>query len=102
MAAIGMEMMAAWGRDAVAGRLRMLTARLADGVSEIPGARIMAAGTRAPHILSLSFDGGMPDGLVSRLAAQNVYVAQRLGSLRISPHVYNDGADIDRFIEALR
>jgi selenocysteine lyase/cysteine desulfurase len=102
MAAIGMEMMAGWGREAVAGRLEMLTARLAEGVSEIAGARVVAAGTRAPHILCLSFARGMPDRLVSNLAAQNVYVAQRLGNLRISPHVYNDEADMDRFIEALR
>src|SRR5512138_356460 len=33
MAAIGMEMMAAWGADAVAGRMRMLAARIAAGVA---------------------------------------------------------------------
>ena len=41
----------------------------------------------------------MPDGLVERLAAANVYAAPRLGRLRISPHVYNDEDDVDRFVE---
>ena len=44
----------------------------------------------------------MPEGLIERLAAESIYVAPRLGRLRISPHVYNDEADIDRFIQAFR
>jgi selenocysteine lyase/cysteine desulfurase len=57
---------------------------------------------RAPHILSLGFPGGVPAGLVEKLAAENVYAAPRLGRLRISPHVYNDEADVDRFVEVFR
>lgn len=97
MAAIGMEMVAAWGRGAIAERLAMLTARLAEGLRvnavEVPDARV-----RAPHILSLRFRDGMPDGLIERLAAENVHVVPRLGRMRISPHVYNDEADVDRFV----
>jgi selenocysteine lyase/cysteine desulfurase len=94
MAAIGMEQMAAWGREAVAGRLRMLTDRLADGLRNT-GVQVPDARVRAPHILSLAFPGGMPEGLVEHLAAAQVYAAPRLGRLRISPHVYNDEADVD-------
>jgi selenocysteine lyase/cysteine desulfurase len=101
MAAIGMEMMAQWGRAAIVERLAMLAGRLADGLRgtgvDIPDVRV-----RAPHILSLGFPGGMPPALVERLAAENVYAAPRLGRLRISPHVYNDEADADRFIEVFR
>jgi selenocysteine lyase/cysteine desulfurase len=101
MAAIGMEMMAAWGSPAITERLLMLTRLLADGLRNT-GARIPPEHIRAPHILSLEFPSGMPTGLASRLAAQKVYVSPRLGRLRISPHVYNDEQDIDRFIEAFR
>jgi len=31
-----------------------------------------------------------------------VFVSPRLGRLRISPHVYNDEADVDRFLETFR
>ena len=40
--------------------------------------------------------------LTERLAAAQVYAAPRLGRLRISPHVYNDEEDVDRFIEVFR
>src|SRR5205085_2024603 len=81
MASIGMEMMAAWGNAGIVERLAMLTARLADGLRErdvvIPETRM-----RAPHILSLGFPGGMPGGLIERLAAESIYVAPRLGRMR--------------------
>ena len=59
----------------------------------------LEARVRAPHILSLSFRDGMPEGLIKSLAAENVHVAPRLGRMRISPHVYNDERDVDRFVE---
>jgi selenocysteine lyase/cysteine desulfurase len=60
------------------------------------------AAVRAPHILSLRFASGLPDGLIQRLAAEQVYVAPRVGRMRISPHVYNDEHDIDRFLATFR
>ena len=76
----------------------MLTARLADGLRDA-AIDIPDASVRAPHILSLSFRGGMPKDCSKRLAEENVHVAPRLGRMRISPHVYNDESDVDRFIE---
>jgi selenocysteine lyase/cysteine desulfurase len=100
MAAIGMEMMAEWGAAAVAQRLAMLTDRIAEGLRGI-GVSMAERRVRAPHILSLGFRDGMPEGLVEGLATEGIYVAARLGRMRISPHVYNDEADADRFIAAL-
>jgi selenocysteine lyase/cysteine desulfurase len=100
MAAIGMEMMAEWGAAAVAQRLAMLTARIAEDLRGI-GVSVPDARLRSPHILSLAFKGGMPSGLVEGLASEGVYVAARLGRLRVSPHVYNDEADADRFVKIL-
>jgi selenocysteine lyase/cysteine desulfurase len=44
----------------------------------------------------------MPKGLVERLAAEKIFVASRLGRLRISPHVFNDEGDIERFLKAFK
>ena len=100
MASIGMEMMVEWGAPAVVQRLTMLTERIAASVRGI-GVHVPEPHLRAPHILSLAFKGGMPAGLVEGLASEGVYVAPRLGRMRISPHVYNDEADVDRFVEVL-
>ncbi len=100
MASIGMEMMADWGAAAIAERLQMLTERIAAGLRGT-SVNLLDPCFRAPHILSLGFDNGMPAGLIEDLAAEGVYVAPRLGRMRISPHVYNDEVDVDRFVTAL-
>ena len=101
MASIGMELLAQWGCDAVQARLRALTARLAEGLRDC-GVMVPDTSVRAPHILSLRFPAGMPEGLIERLAAEQIYVAPRVGRLRISPHVYNDEDDVDRFVATFR
>jgi selenocysteine lyase/cysteine desulfurase len=100
MAAIGMEMMAAWGTGAIEQRLSMLTERIAEGVRGT-GVRVADRHLRSPHILSLGFKDGMPAGLVEGLATEGIYVAARLLRMRISPHVFNDEADADRLVTAL-
>jgi len=99
MASMGMELVAEWGSAAISARLAMLTGRLADGLAA-KGVTLPPAHLRAPHILGVGFPKGMPDQIVERLAAQHIFVARRIGRLRISPHVYNDEADVDRFLEA--
>jgi selenocysteine lyase/cysteine desulfurase len=101
MASIGMELIAKWGQAAIIERLRMLTDRLADGLRN-SGVLVSAARVRAPHVLSLQFPGGLPDDLTARLEAENVFISPRLGRIRISPHVYNDEADVDRFLDVFR
>ena len=101
MASIGMEMMAEWGADAVQARLGMLTSLLADALRN-SGVLVPGAAARAPHILSLGFPNGMPQALIERLAAEHVHVAPRIGRMRISPHVYNDEEDVERFVAAFR
>jgi len=101
MAAIGMEMVAQWGNAAVVERLAMLTDRLVDGLANLD-LRLPDTKLRAPHVLSIEFPKGMPADLPARLAAANVYAAPRLGRLRISPHVYNDEQDVERFVEVFR
>jgi len=96
-----MEMVARWGAAAITERLAMLTERLADGLRN-SGVRVPEKHLRAPHILSLEFPQGMPKELPERLAAEGVHAAPRVGRLRISPHVYNDEADVERFVEVFR
>jgi selenocysteine lyase/cysteine desulfurase len=101
MAAMGIELVTELGQPAMSERLAMLTDRIADGVRGLP-VTVPERRLRAPHVLCLKFDRGMPAGLVAALAAEKIYVAPRLGRMRISPHVYNDEHDVDRLVTALR
>jgi selenocysteine lyase/cysteine desulfurase len=101
MASIGMEMIAAWGTAAVQERLAMLTERIAAGLRGL-NVKVPEARVRAPHVLSLGFAAGVSKQLVDALAAERIYVAPRLGRMRLSPHVYNDETDVDRFVQVMR
>ena len=102
MAAIGMEMVADWGAPAIAERLAMLTGR-----DRGPRAQPRRQRSRAPRCgrrtsCALALNGTeCRKGLIEGLAADGVYVAARLGRLRVSPHVFNDEADTERFVTAL-
>jgi selenocysteine lyase/cysteine desulfurase len=102
VATYGIELLQSLGRDRVRARLAMLTGLIADGLADrAVGVEMLAADLRAPHILSLGFPQGMPENFAAQLAQHGVYAAPRLGRLRLSPHVYNDEQDCDRFVEVL-
>lgn len=101
VAAHSIELLQSWGIGNIRARLQMLTRLLGEGVADL-NVEVLRDDLRAPHILSLGFPGGMPENLAASLRSERVYAAPRLGRLRISPHVYNDEQDCDRFVEVLR
>lgn len=81
----------------LAARNTVLSARLGDlGLSPTPDA------ARGPHFLGAALPAGAPDDIVAQLAARRVFVSERGGALRVTPHLYNDDTDSDRLIEALK
>lgn len=100
MALAGIELVLGWGVEAVAGRLRGLTDRLARHAASL-GLEVLPPNRRAPHILGVRLPGGMPPGLLAALAAEGVHCSDRLGVLRVSPHVWCREEDPDRFRDAL-
>ena len=101
MALGGIEYVLGVGTQTIRERLTRLTGLIAEGLRGTP-VIVSPPHLRAPHVLSLGFERGMPDGLIQRLEGQKIYVAPRLGRIRISPHVYNDEQDVDRFVTVLR
>ena len=100
MAVAAMEQLLAWGVDAVAAtlseRTETLAARGVDlGLVPLPSAH------RAGHYLGLGFPQGIPDGLLDRLAARNVYVSIRGTQMRVTPHLHTTDRDVDALFTAL-
>ena len=89
-----------WGPPAIADALRGLTHGIVERASTL-GYQAVPEVLRAPHYLGLTHPEGLPSDVVSRLAQERVYVSQRGESLRVTPHVYNTPADVDRLIDAL-
>lgn len=100
MAIAGLEQVHAWGVGEIAASLRPRVEEIA-GRAEALGLKATPADARAPHILGLRFLEDAPSGLLDRLREKNVFVSQRGDSLRVSPHLYNNEADIDRLFGAL-
>lgn len=57
---------------------------------------------RAPHYLCLRREAGIPREIPEILAGQKVFVSVRGSSIRVTPHVYNSAADVERLISCLR
>lgn len=95
----GQEIVDELGIERIAERNRLLTDHLVDRCREagfslrLPDAPHRSAIVMVPH--------HDPAGAVAHLAGHGVIVDHRPGHVRVSPHVYNTEAEIDRCVEVL-
>ncbi|MAG96142.1 MAG: aminotransferase class V-fold PLP-dependent enzyme [Alphaproteobacteria bacterium] len=89
-----------WGVDEIAATLGAMTADIGQRATAL-GLGAAPPERRASHFIGLRFADGIPDALMERLAAEQVYVSVRGDSLRVTPHLYNNAADVDRLFGAL-
>jgi selenocysteine lyase/cysteine desulfurase len=99
----GIELLLEIGIDAIAAEVIRVTSLLAKRLEEI-GWRVAT-----PRPIRSGIVGAIPPGVElsllrwhRRLEENGVVCAPREGTLRFSPHFYNDDAEVDRVIELLR
>lgn len=90
-----------WGVPEIAKTLAARNAGIAERAASL-GLKGLDPDKRAGHFLGLRFARGIPDGLLEALKKAGVYLSVRGDSLRITPHVYNNDADVDRLMHALQ
>lgn len=90
----------AWGVAEIQATLRQRTDAIAERAKTL-GLSAAPSALRAGHFLGLRFPGEVPRGLPEKLAEARVYVSVRGPAMRITPHLYNTDADIDRMFEVL-
>jgi selenocysteine lyase/cysteine desulfurase len=101
-AGASLELLHGWGVANIQATLRRRTAAIAEraraefAIASVPDAR------RAGHYLGLRFAGGVPADLTARLAAGNVHVSVRGAAMRVTPHLWNTDADVERLFAVLR
>jgi selenocysteine lyase/cysteine desulfurase len=89
-----------WGVDEVGRYAARLADIVAAGASRL-GLSVAPAGMRAPHLLGVQLGEADPERVAASMADAGVFVSVRGTAVRVSPHVYNDEADVDRLIGAL-
>ena len=100
MAIAALEQVLAWGVENIAGTLSARTTAIAERARTI-GLDSQPPALRAGHFLGLRFAEGIPNGLLDTLAREKVYVSVRGSSMRVTPHLYNTDADVERLFAAL-
>lgn len=100
MAIAGMTLLHEIGIEAVAAYLRPLTDRIHQGAAGL-GLSAPDPARRSAHLIGLRRDGWDAGAAAAELVRQGIHVSARNGALRVAPHIYNDLADIERFLSAL-
>jgi selenocysteine lyase/cysteine desulfurase len=100
MAAAALRQILDWGVESIQETLRELTRRAAQG-AQVLGLEVPPEAHRGGHLVGLRRRGGYPPDVPARLAARQIYVSVRGDNLRVSPHLYNSAAEVDRLLEAL-
>ncbi len=89
-----------WGVETVHQTLRQHTDTISDQAERL-GLEVSPRQNRSGHLIGLRLGGRDPRALAAALAEAQVFVSVRGDSVRVSPHVYNDSNDIERFIDVL-
>ncbi|UCG87311.1 MAG: aminotransferase class V-fold PLP-dependent enzyme [Gemmatimonadota bacterium] len=102
MLAAALDLIAGWGVAEIQAYCCWLTESLAAEVRAL-GFEAEDSEWRAGHLVGLRMPGGIdPWPIQAELTARRIAVSLRGDVLRVSPHVYNDRADIGALTEALR
>ena len=100
MAAAALQQILDWGVASIEQSISHLTEEIAQR-AVAAGYVVAPAEQRSKHMLGIRFRDGLPAKLPAVLSAAKVYVSIRGDSVRISPHLYNTSADIDRLFAAI-
>jgi selenocysteine lyase/cysteine desulfurase len=89
------------GPSAIEARVLALTRRLVEGLAERGIAVASPHGRATSAIVGFRLAGESPGRTVERLFEGRIHVAETAAGVRVSPHFYNQEAEIDALLEAL-
>jgi selenocysteine lyase/cysteine desulfurase len=91
-----------WGPERIQAYCCSLASALITGAHEL-GYRVADESSRCGHLFALQAPSGIDlTRLAAHLRQRGVFVSARGDFLRVSPHVYNDEADVEALLEGVR
>jgi selenocysteine lyase/cysteine desulfurase len=99
MAVVALRQLLDWEVPRITATLAGHTARIERGVAALGLGP--TSPDRDPHLLGIALPERARPRVASSLTAAGVYAGVRGASLRVSPHLWTTGQDIDRLLEAL-
>jgi selenocysteine lyase/cysteine desulfurase len=100
MAMAALRQLLAWGVSNIQESISRLTGRIADYAGG-EGYAVLPPEQRCGHMIGIRHPAGIPSELAGLLRQARVFVSIRGDSIRIAPHLYNDGQDIERLFKVL-
>jgi selenocysteine lyase/cysteine desulfurase len=100
VAEASLKLLTEWRVPRILKTLSRRTAAIAQRARAEFGIDSVAADRRAGHYLGLRFP--IPPDLPARLAAENVHVSVRGQAMRVTPHLWNTDADVEKLFAVLR
>ncbi|HSN20805.1 MAG TPA: aminotransferase class V-fold PLP-dependent enzyme [Usitatibacter sp.] len=97
----GLEQLREWGVASIAETLAEVNARIAEALAAL-GFRVAPPALRCPHMFGAEIPEGFGGDVVAALRAEDIYISRRGRSLRFSPHLHVDDADVERLVATLR
>ena len=100
MAIASLRQILAWKVEHIQSSVSALTGLIARNAENL-GYVTCPEEERVGHIIGIKLPKGIPEGLGKNLAERRVYVSIRGDIIRVSPHLYNDEADVEKLFHAL-
>lgn len=101
MAEEGLRYILKWGVGRIHTTISEITKEIAVRSAHL-GLIAPPENSRSGHFIGIHMPNGVPDNFLSRLEASNIFVSMKGNTIRISPHLWNDEADIDKLIGAIK
>ena len=98
---VALQQLGDWSVVNIADTLEEINDKIAQVLEEV-GWTPVPKQYRSPHLLGASSERRVSKDFVEKLAAQNVFVSYRGGSLRITPHLHINEQDLEQLFKVLK
>ena len=95
-----LDQLNSWGIENVHDTLKSNSSKLCADLRKM-GLTILGDDKRAPHFIGVKLPGNNYSKIVSELKRNKIYLSERSGYLRITPHLWNSTTDFSKFLKTL-